>query len=594
MIIKSKRTKAKGAALKRLLRHVVDGEDNDAVELVQGNVADLEDARADALRFGREYSVRHWILAPEVEISPTQLAYLIALLAVEFGFDPKLAVAWKHFKPREGGACDQHYHLLVREVNAITGGVMTSSHNFRVHEKLSRQVEIAWGHRLTRGAHNRAVAAALTGGENANVVTAMTDAGLLDGAKPVESFGEDEHQRTKRDGLDLPRLRIMISEALSKSKSRDEFVTRLETVGLRIRLGEKADTPIVETLDNILVGSLARLIGLRKKALEERMKFNGSSSATTIVGPQEAATRSAATADQPPLGNPSVAPVADCQNDARRGNGEPIQRGGPTGSVPHGGSPASASDRRDGSDTEQAGSTRIPNGRSRNYQSGDVDRARLVLALGCVEKQNELLDLLGVARRCALSPIERVIGDLDESIEKGNTLIDRVFVVPEPASLVAARQIAAISREDVRKLEAKESATLQKLAALPVATLWRRLWYRREAKQRSTLNVHLVQLSASLRRAESVDASAQRKLVEEQKAFQVARIKRETEAERETERARRAVPIASAAKLLVLKNPQFAVWGSARLIEMAAKIENEKALVLDHDVTEGETYSLRG
>jgi hypothetical protein len=593
MIIKSKRVKAKGAALKRLLRHVVDGEDNDVVELVQGNVADLEDARADAMRFGREYSVRHWILAPEVEISPAQLAYLIALLAVEFGFNPKRAVVWKHFKPREG-ACDQHFHMLVREVDAITGGVMTNSHNFRVHEKLSRQVEVAWGHRLTRGAHNRAVVAALRGAENANVVTAMTDAGLLDGPKPVESFGEDEHQRAKRDGLDLPRLRIMISEALSGSQSHDDFATRLAAVGLRIRIGEKADTPIVETLDNILVGSLARLTRLRKKALEERMKFDGPSSAATVARPREAASRSAATADQPALGNPSLAPVADCQDDACGGIGDPIQRAGPTGSVPHGGSTASASDRRDGPDLEQAGNSGIPNGRSGGRKCGDVDRARLVFALGCVEKQNVLLDLLGVARRCALSPIERAIGDLDESIEKATALIDRVFVVPEPASLVAARQDAKISKEHVRKLEAKESDAVQKLTALPAATLWRRFWYRREAKERSALNVYLTQLRASLRRAESKDASAQRKLVEEQKAFQLARIKREAEAKREAERARLAVPIASAAKILVLKNPHFAVWGSARLIEMAAKIENEKALTLDHDATEDGTYSLRG
>jgi len=49
--------------MKRLFRHVMmDGEVKDVVELVQGNVADLESA--DARRFGRDYSVRHWILSP--------------------------------------------------------------------------------------------------------------------------------------------------------------------------------------------------------------------------------------------------------------------------------------------------------------------------------------------------------------------------------------------------------------------------------------------------------------------------------------------------------------------------------------------------
>ena len=458
MIIKSKRAKAKGAALKRLLRHVMDGEDNDVVELLQGNVADLEDARKDALRFGREYSVRHWILSPEVEISPAQLAYLIALLAVEFGFDPKHAVVWKHFKPRAvGGAC--HFHMLVREVDALTGGVMKSSHNFRVHEKLARQVEVLWGHGLTRGAHNRAVASVLKGGDFTNVVTAMTDAGLLDAPKPTQSFADDEHQRAKREGLDLPQLRSMISEALSGSQSQVDFATRLAAIGLRIRAGEKADTPVVESLDHVLVGSLARLTRLRKAALLERLKFDGPRSAATVASPQEPASRPAATADQPALGNPSLAPVADCQDDARGGIGDPIGRAGPTGSVQHGGSTTPASGWRDGPDLKQAGITGIPDGRSGGGKSGDVDRARLVFALGSVEKQNVLLDSLAVARRCALTPIERVIGDLDESIEKAATLIDRVLVMPEPASFVAAKKVAKISKEHVRKLKRRGAET---------------------------------------------------------------------------------------------------------------------------------------
>jgi hypothetical protein len=57
----------------------------------------------------------------------------------------------------------------------------------------------------------------------------------------------------------------------------------------------------------------------------------------------------------------------------------------PTGSVRHGGSTAPASDRRNGSDLEQAGNSGIPNGRTRGRKSGDVDRSELVFALGCAE-----------------------------------------------------------------------------------------------------------------------------------------------------------------------------------------------------------------
>jgi len=86
MNLKSKRVKARGQALQRLVDHLTNGEDNDAVELVRGNMADLKDWRDDALRFAREYCVRHWIYSPEREISGEQFDTLLGWLASEFGF----------------------------------------------------------------------------------------------------------------------------------------------------------------------------------------------------------------------------------------------------------------------------------------------------------------------------------------------------------------------------------------------------------------------------------------------------------------------------------------------------------------------------
>ena len=85
MIIKRKRIKARGQALKRALRHIVDGEDNDAVTLVRGNIADLEDARADAIRFGREYAVRHWSLSPDELITDEQIEKACSIIVSAIG-----------------------------------------------------------------------------------------------------------------------------------------------------------------------------------------------------------------------------------------------------------------------------------------------------------------------------------------------------------------------------------------------------------------------------------------------------------------------------------------------------------------------------
>lgn len=279
MIVKSKRIRARGEGLARTLRHLMDGEDNDAVELVSGTVADLEDARSDALRFGRQYAARHWIVSPGQRISREQLAEFVNWLASEFGFDPERAVIWAHTKARatEDG-CDQHYHICVGEVDPITGGVMSSSHDWARHEKLARRAELAWGHAIVPGRHTAAVVAALERENDANPTKGLGDAALI---VHRQSFDERTHQRLKRAGYDLPRLRVLIGEALSLSTSLREFEDKLASLGLRLRAGDKNDTPIVETSDNsTMIGSLARLTRIRKSALAERLKFNARGQST--------------------------------------------------------------------------------------------------------------------------------------------------------------------------------------------------------------------------------------------------------------------------------------------------------------------------
>jgi len=562
MIIKSKRVRARGAALKRLLRHVMDGKDNDLVQHLQGNIADLEDARKDALRFGREYSVRHWILSPESEITPAQLAYLIALLAVEFRFDPKLAVVWKHHKDRAVGACDQHFHVLVREVDAVDGSVMTSSHNFRVHEKLARQVEVAWGHKLTRGAHNRAVASTLKGGENDNVVTAMTDAGLLDAPKTAESFAEEDHQRAKREGVDLPRLRVMISDVLSESQSRIDFEARLAAIGLRIRRGEKADTPIIETLDNILVGSLARLTRLRKAALLERLKFN--------VAKQHAVETHRSSGD------------VQTTRPAQEGDGPNREAGGAERSsgstAPNGGRDRTSQspDGRRGADSGALGDTGVPAGRSSSDESVEGRRSQLIFTLGCSVQQGALLDLLAIARRTAQPPLERVISDIDEIIETNTSWIGQQQELAEPRSLVAARNTEREIRLRVRALEAESNAVLEKLAAFPPPTAWRRFWYRRETKARLALQVDLSKKQGLVQRVGREHVWSQHQLDTEIKSFKSARAKHCREVLQRTERAKQEMKIAGGAKMFVQNTPQFATWGAPRLMQVAARIEQTR------------------
>jgi hypothetical protein len=431
---------------------------------------------------------------------------------------------------------------------------------------------VAWGHKLTRGGHNRAVAAALKGGENDNVAAAMADAGLLDAPKPIESFAEEDHQRGKRQGLDVPRLRVMISEALSASESQIDFDTRLEAVGLRIRTGEKADTPIIETLDNVLVGSLARLTRLRKGAIAERLKFN--------VGKQHAVETHGSSGD------------VQVARPAQEGNGPNREAGGAERSsgstAPNGGRDRTSQgpDGRRGADSSSLGDTGVPAGRSSSDESVEGRRSQLIFTLGCAAQQGELLDLLAIARRTAQPPLERVVSDLDEVIEVNTSTMKQRRELPEPQSLVSARGREREIRLRVRTLEEEAGIILEKLAAFPPSTAWRRFWYRRETKTKIALNVELSKKQNLVRKAVEEHAWSQHQLDTEIKNFRSASVKHDREELERAERSKLEMKIAGNAKTFVQKNPQYALWGAPRLMQVVARIEQTRSELLEAASTE--------
>jgi hypothetical protein len=400
----------------------------------------------------------------------------------------------------------------------------------------------------------------LAGGESANVVTAMTDAGLLDAPKPIESFPTGEHQRAKREGLDLPQLRVMISEALCASQSQTDFAKKLAAIGLRIRAGEKADTPVVETVDRVLVGSLARLTRLRKAALLERLKFN--------VGEQHAIE---AETDHSSSNIPA-AQAASVGNGTCREAGDVVRSSGAAAPDNVSDRTPTAVDGRHGADPEPSGSTGSPAGRSDRDESYEGRRSQIAFTLGCAANQGALLDLLSVARRTAQDPLERVVGDLDESIEQNTSLANRTFVFPEPSALVLIRKTAKETQQRLRSVESKADVTLKQLSAFPPSTAWRRFWYWREARTRKELNAKLSEQLACVQCAAREQELSQDRLAAEVKSSQLARVKCEVEHARTVQKAKQEILIATTAKAFVRQNPHTATWGSPRLLEVATQI----------------------
>lgn len=142
--------------------HVFRGRANERIAVLQGNEQDLHDWMEDARRWRRRFGFRHFKVSPREDCTREQFTEAVEALAAEFGFDPKACVMVGHVKPRQGEAASEfHLHVLVPEVDATTGRVLSSRHSYPRQEKVARVLETRWGHAVVQGQHNVAVLATL-------------------------------------------------------------------------------------------------------------------------------------------------------------------------------------------------------------------------------------------------------------------------------------------------------------------------------------------------------------------------------------------------------------------------------------------------
>lgn len=256
-----------------MARHLLNGDDNEAVTVIHGTVADLHDAVADAKRFNRTHALRHFIIAPEIAMGRDGFEQSVTLLAGEFGFDPQAALIVEHCKPRAiENVADRHWHIVVAEVDAATGKVLSSHHDRARHEKIGRVLELTFGHPITPGAHDTAVLAALRHEGRDDLADRLADhLGL--GDRPVEAFTTAAHQAAKRQGVDLAKARATIQAAWAEGETGPGFLDRLAPHGLELVQGDKAGTWIVRTVpDGLFLGAGHRLVGVRKTDFNHRME----------------------------------------------------------------------------------------------------------------------------------------------------------------------------------------------------------------------------------------------------------------------------------------------------------------------------------
>lgn len=443
MIIKSMRIRTRGGS-KRLLDHLLRGDENEEVTLLRGTEQDVRDAFSDARHREREHAVRHFIVAPGHPASREQMLYVVESLAHEFRVNPETAIIVEHRKSKADATLfDRHLHVIVPEIDAVTGKSLSTSHSYARQEKVARAAEVVLCHPITSGKHNAAVLAALRREGRADLADAI-DRALATQAGSVlqQAFTHADHQRVKRGGYELPQLRRTIAEAWASTTTREQFEASLAAHGIVARPGEKPGTYIVETVDGTFLGALNRLAKARKADVLARMEK---------VNDRNQKVRSEPRRDDPwrHANDPALADPNRPGGAIRAGSRHP-QRGG----YAAGGAEADPSSNRAASDWAGAHlSPFSPAERRESGAGGDERLAQageaLLLANALEGRANAVHELLASANRLAQPDRDRVMSALaaaDEDAQFAKVMARSDLA--EPPSLKSARDTAALKERD--------------------------------------------------------------------------------------------------------------------------------------------------
>jgi len=266
MILKSNpiRTASGSGAI---FHHLVEKTDeNEHILLWKGTRQDVDDCMADAAAFHRVNAVQHFQISSKEKLTDEQFADCITMLAREFGFQASdVCLAVIHTKTRHDGLADnRHCQFLVRTTHAETGKVLDVSHRYERQEKVARLFELKHGLELTKGRHNVAVYHA--------VPEEFRDRlkGLCEGPLPNSCLSDPQSKLSQRQGASPFDIKYEVRELFSRSQSWQAFEQTLTDRGWSLEAGQKKpDVLILKDENGVFVGSLSRLLGLKKAELQQ-------------------------------------------------------------------------------------------------------------------------------------------------------------------------------------------------------------------------------------------------------------------------------------------------------------------------------------
>ena len=210
MIIKASRRAGCLKDARELLAHLLRGRGNERVEELggPGAVAELiDDSRACAARSG--HAVWHVSLSPAIALSEPQWARARQLLREAYRLPAGTPMECvRHGKPhrpslRQGKPPrPEHEHAVFPSTDPVAGRQIDPYRHYLINERLGRQLEFEFGHKLTKGRHNRAVHRWFLAHGLPEIARAMAQAGLLEDAPASAKVSDRERSRALRQGGD--------------------------------------------------------------------------------------------------------------------------------------------------------------------------------------------------------------------------------------------------------------------------------------------------------------------------------------------------------------------------------------------------------
>lgn len=163
VIIKSSRIPSSRTRV--IARYLAAEADNESIRWRRGSADDVETLGRMAVATGRSFGVRHIVIAPTIDLVGHQLIETLRTIQGEYRVsDIALSQCCivEHTKLRAGqGKAGLHFHLALPELDLLTGKVMDSRFTRIRDEKISRLLELKFGHPSTPGRFSTQVLGAL-------------------------------------------------------------------------------------------------------------------------------------------------------------------------------------------------------------------------------------------------------------------------------------------------------------------------------------------------------------------------------------------------------------------------------------------------